>query len=54
MNHLGVGKGDGTDWMFEILQVNEKIFEYSFQNQDMQHVCSTFIIISLPRYLCKL
>lgn len=29
---FGVGKGDGTDWQFEILQFDEKIFEHSFQD----------------------
>lgn len=27
-----VGKGDGTDWQFEILQFDEKIFGYCFQD----------------------
>lgn len=34
----GVGKGDGTDWQFEILQFDEKIFEYSFQDSSQDSV----------------
>lgn len=46
----GVGKGDGTDWQFEILQFDEKIFEHSFQDASTDLV-SMIIAICLLNFI---